>query len=76
MSGLVASIPWPAGADGSTALGAVAVLLFIVLLVRQELVRVGAGRLGPAQLRELRVILLPLLAAFVIIVGTRLADLR
>jgi hypothetical protein len=56
------------------AIGVVATVMLIVLLIQYELARTMGGSFGEGRRRAFRVAIGPLLVAFTIVVITRLAD--
>lgn len=59
----------------STVPGLIAILLLLVLLILKELVRAAGGDQTAERLRALDIAIVPLLCAFVVVIGIRLARL-
>ncbi len=59
----------------STSVGLVVVLLLVVLLVQKEVVRASGTARSRAWMRALDIAIVPLLMAFALIIGERIADL-
>jgi hypothetical protein len=59
----------------SASIGLVVVVLLSVLLIESELLRGLGGRRAQATVRNLSIVIAPLLVAFAVILGTRLGHL-
>ena len=66
------SISGPASAH----VDAIVIVLLLALLAEQELVRAYQGGSGAARLRAMWIVMVPLVAAFVLIVSVRVLGLR
>ena len=59
----------------STSIGLIVVVLLAVLLIQKEIVRASSGAHSKAWMRALDIAIVPLLMAFALTIGVRIADL-
>jgi 23S rRNA maturation mini-RNase III len=76
MTSTINQVSQSISASVSAHVDAIVIVLLLTLLAEQELVQAYRGGSATADLRPMRIVVVPLLAAFVLIVSVRVLGLR